>query len=110
MMDMWRRHIASPGDCFDQRELTVRVFACSEKGHQGTVVPDGTIQGLSSVAKCDGFFWFHVCCARRCVGRADFEVNDLRCHISCPPLLIIPAALLYRATPVWTQCRYSPIP
>src|SRR6516165_7924057 len=61
MMDMGRRHIASPGDRFDQRELPVRLFAGSQKGHQRTVVPDRTIQGLPSVAKCDGFYAFHVC-------------------------------------------------
>src|SRR6516162_2578281 len=40
MMDMRRRIISSSGDCLDQRELSLRVFGRSQKGHQLTAVPD----------------------------------------------------------------------
>src|SRR3974390_332555 len=94
-MDMWRRHIAFPPDRFDQRELPVRLFAGSQKGHQRTVVPDRTIQRLPSVAKSDGFCWFYVCCAGRFAGRTDFEVSVLLRHIGYAHELNSPSPVLF---------------
>src|SRR5215472_16900067 len=81
-MGMRRRIIAFSADRFDQRELSLRLFAGSQKGHQRTVVPDRTIEVLASVAKPDGFCKDVTCGGF--AGRNEIEVDNLLCHLGAP--------------------------